>query len=229
MCTESPQQPALTNPAGIDIDHAGPRVPRWGMLLGRFLCWCMGWKPIGDYPTIPKALFLASPHTSLWDGIIMVSIAWAMGVRLSWITKKETVRFPFRRLVLFFGAVPVDRDKRSDTVAQIAEQFQQRDGMYLAIAPAGTRKKRDYWKSGFYHMARQANVPIICGFLDYRRKEGGIRDVVVLTGDVNADMDRIRSVYDGIEACYPPLMTRIRLRSEDASESPDAKAERESA
>ena len=182
MCTESPQQPALTNPAGIDIDHAGPRVPRWGMLLGRFLCWCMGWKPVGDYPTIPKALFLASPHTSLWDGIIMVSIAWAMGVRLSWITKIETVRFPFRRLVL--GAVPVDRDKRSDTVAQIAEQFQQRDGCTRS-APAGTRKKRDYWKSGFYHMARQANVPIICGFLDYRRKEGGIRDVVV-TGDVNA-------------------------------------------
>ena len=229
MCTESPQQPALTNPAGLHIDHAGPRVPRWGILLGRVLCWWMGWKPVGDYPTVPKALFLASPHTSLWDGIIMVSIAWAMGVRLSWITKKETVRFPLRRFMTFFGAVPVDRTKRSDTVAQVAEQFKERRGMYLAIAPAGTRKKRDYWKSGFYHMARQANVPIICGYLDYARKEGGIRDIVVLTGDVAADMDRIRGVYAGIEACYPELQTRIRLRGEDEANDTATHPERESA
>ena len=229
MSDASPQLPALSNPQGIDIDHAGPRVPPWGRALGRFLCRCLGWKPVGDYPSIPKALFLASPHTSLWDGIIMVTIAWTMGVRLSWITKKETVRFPFRRLVTFFGAVPVDRSKRSDTVAQIAEQFQQRDGMYLAIAPAGTRKKRDYWKSGFYHMALQANVPIICGFLDYKRKEGGIRDIVVLTGDVHADMDRLRTIYEGIEAKHPALMTRIRLRSEDSADDAVGGETRESA
>lgn len=218
MSDASPPTPALQNPAGTDIDHAGPRVPRWGRILGGLLCRLLGWKAIGDYPSVPKALFIASPHTTLWDGIIMLAVAWKMGVKLSWITKKETVRFPFRRLVLYFGAVPVDRSKRSDTVAQIAEEFQDCSGMYLAIAPAGTRKKRDYWKSGFYHMAVKANVPVICGFLDYKRKEGGIRDILLLTGDVSADMERIRSVYAGIEGKYPASMTRIRLRSEDAEE-----------
>jgi 1-acyl-sn-glycerol-3-phosphate acyltransferase len=173
---------------------------------------------MGTFPDTPKALFLASPHTSLWDGIVMVMIAWSMGVRLSWITKKETVRFPFKRFVTYFGAVPVDRSKRSDTVTQVAEQFRERDGMFLAIAPAGTRKKRDYWKSGFYHMAVQANVPVICGYLDYKRREGGIREIVHLTGDVQTDMDRFREVYAGIQGKHPALMTRIRLRSEDTTE-----------
>jgi len=201
-------------------DHGGPRPPLLGIWFGKLLCRLLGWKAVGEFPAMPKAMFIASPHTSLWDGIIMVTIAWAIGVRLSWITKKETLSFPFKRLVTFFGAVPVDRDKRSDTVAQITEQFKVCDGMYLAIAPAGTRKKRDYWKSGFYHMARQADVPLICGFLDYKRKEGGIRAIIHPTGDVHVDMDRVREVYAGIEGKYPPLMTRIRLRLEDADEVP---------
>lgn len=195
--------------------HAGPRTPPWGIWLGTQLCRLMGWKSAGEYPNIPKAMFIASPHTSLWDGIIMVVIAWSMGVRLSWITKKETVRFPFKRFVTYFGAVPVDRSKSNDTVSQIAEQFRVRDGMYLAVAPAGTRKKRDYWKSGFYHMALQANVPLICGFLDYKRREGGIRAIVHPTGDVHEDMARLREVYEGIEGKHPHLMTRLRLRAED--------------
>ena len=205
--------------ADTAIDHAGPRVPAWGQRLGRVLARLLGWKAIGEFPSVPKAIFIASPHTSLWDGIIMVTIAWTMGVRLSWITKKETLRFPFKRFVTFFGAVPVDRSKRSDTVAQIAQQFKDRDGMYLAVAPAGTRKRRDHWRSGFYHMAIQAKVPFICGFLDYRTREGGIRAIDHPTGDVDTDMARLREVYDGIQAKYPELMTTIRLKSETDSES----------
>jgi 1-acyl-sn-glycerol-3-phosphate acyltransferase len=197
-----------------------------GIWFGKVLCRLLGWKAVGDFPTMPKAMFIASPHTSLWDGIIMVTIAWALGVRLSWITKKETLSFPFKRLVTFFGAVPVDRDKRSDTVAQIAEEFKVCKGMYLAIAPAGTRKKRDYWKSGFYHMALQADVPLICGFLDYKRKEGGIRAIIHPTGDARIDMDRVREVYAGVEGKYPPLMTRIRLRLEDAEDVPATASKR---
>jgi len=207
-------------------NHAGPRAPGWGIWLGRTLRKMMGWKAVGTYPDIPKAMFIASPHSSLWDGIIMVIIAWSMGVRLSWITKKETVVFPFKRFVTYFGAVPVDRSKRSDTVGQIAEQFRVRDGMYLAIAPAGTRKKRDYWKSGFYHMATQAGVPLICGFLDYAKKEGGIRAIVYPTGDVATDMDRLREVYEGVQAKHPQLMTRIRLRAEDATDTPAEDSQR---
>jgi 1-acyl-sn-glycerol-3-phosphate acyltransferase len=194
--------------------HAGPVPPKWGRLLGRFLAWLIRWKPMGDFPDVPKAVFLASPHTSLWDGPIMVIIAWAMGVRLSFITKKESFTFPFKRFVTFFGGIGVDRSKSNDTVAQIAEQFRQRDGMYLAVAPAGTRAKKPSWRSGFYHMAVQAGVPVICGYLDYRRREGGIRAIVHLSGDMKTDMDRIRAVYEGVEGKFPALHTPNMLPAE---------------
>ncbi len=204
--------------------HAGPVPPKWGRLLGRFLCWLLGWTPKGDFPSVPKAIFVASPHTSLWDGPIMVSIAWAMGVRLSFITKKESFTFPFKRLVTFFGGVGVDRSKTNDTVAQVAQQFRERDGMYLAVAPAGTRAKRPSWRSGFYHMALQAGVPVICGYLDYAKKEGGILEIVDLTGDVTTDMDRIRAVYAGIEGKHPARHTPNMLPVELDGDQPMAAA-----
>ncbi len=199
--------------------HAGNRPPAWGVGFGKLLCRLLGWTPIGEYPQVEKAIFIASPHTTLWDGLIMLCVAWAMGVRLSWITKKETVRFPFKTLTTYFGAVPVDRSKSNDTVKQVATAFHESNGMFLAIAPDGTRKRRDHWKSGFYHMALEANVPVICGFLDYRRKEGGICGFVELTGDVRTDMDRFREIYADVVGKFPAQMTPIRLRAEDEADA----------
>ena len=110
--------------------------------------------------------------------------------------------------------MPVDRSQKNDTVSQVVQQFAERDGMYLAIAPSGTRKAKPHWRSGFYHMAVQAGVPLICGFIDYKRREGGIRAIVHPTGDIAADMDRLREVYAGIEGKYPDCHTQVRLRSE---------------
>jgi 1-acyl-sn-glycerol-3-phosphate acyltransferase len=182
--------------------------------IGRWTCWFMGWTPVGGLPSPEKAIFIASPHTSNWDGFIMQAVAWSLGVRLSWMTKHTLFKWPFRRFLRWAGAVPVDRRKSTDTVGQIADQFAAVDGMYMAVAPSGTRARRDFWKSGFYHMARRANVPVICGFLDYRTKRGGCGPVIHLTGDQRADMDRIRAFYDGIEGRHPDQHTPVRLREE---------------
>jgi 1-acyl-sn-glycerol-3-phosphate acyltransferase len=203
--------------------HAHTRPPPWGVRLGRFLAWLLGWKAVGGFPHVPKGLFIASPHTSLWDGPIMVILAWSMGIRLSFITKREMLRFPFKRFVTFFGGIGIDRSRRNDVVAQVAEAFRARDGMYLAVAPDGTRRALDHWKSGFYHMALAAGVPVICGYLDYEKKEGGFRHIFELTGDPRVDMERLREVYAGIPGKFPQLTSRVYLRAEDGVEAPAAR------
>ena len=167
-----------------------------------------GWRVEGDFPDVDKAIFVASPHTSNWDGFYMLMCAWYLRVRLSWITKHTMFRFPIAGFIRWAGGVPVDRRSKNDTVGQIADQFAQADSLYLAIAPAGTRAKRDFWKSGFYHMAQAAKVPLILGYVDYKRKAAGVGPVIHLTGDVGADMDRIRAFYDGVEG-PTGLHTRI--------------------
>jgi 1-acyl-sn-glycerol-3-phosphate acyltransferase len=203
--------------------HAGPVPPPWGIRLGTFLARLMGWTPVGGRPTHPKAIFVACPHTTLWDGPIMVIVAWALGVRLSFITKKESFRFPFKTFVTFFGGIGVDRSKNQDMVAQVTDKFNQSEGLYIAVAPDGTRKPVDYWKSGFYHMAVQAKVPLVLGFLDYKTKRGGLLETYWPTGDVKVDMDHIRAAYEGVSGKYPQLHSRIRLKAEDQPEATAAR------
>lgn len=196
------------------IRHDGRQLGTAYRLFGRLTCAIMGWTPVGSLPDARKAIFIASPHTSNWDGFIMQACAWSLGVRLSWMTKHSLFRWPFRGFLRWVGAVPVDRRKATDTVQQIADQFLATDEMYLAIAPSGTRSRRETWRSGFYHMALAADVPIICGFLDYRSKRGGVGALIEPTGDVTVDMDRIRAAYAGIQGKHGALHTPIRLRAE---------------
>ncbi len=184
--------------------------------MGKSFLRALGWKVVGEIPDVPKAVFIASPHTSNYDGLYMVATAFAMSVKLSWMGKKSLFQPP--ALAHFFravGGISIDRSKSSDTVNQIAAEFAERDAMFLAIAPAGSRKKRDYWKSGFYQIALRANVPVICGCVDYARKETGVIGMVQLTGDEAADMDKIRAIYEGHTGRHPARMGTIRLRAED--------------
>lgn len=199
--------------------HAGPRRGPIGRLLGRLILRISGWKLVGEFPDSPKAVFVAYPHTSNWDGVLMIAAAFAMGLKLSWMGKKSLFRGPMGWFLRSLGGVSVDRSKSSDTVQQVADEFAARDGMYLAIAPSATRKKRDYWKTGFYHIAVKAEVPLLCGCIDYKRKEAGIVGTVELTGDMSADLAAIQAVYEGREGRYPENMTPPSFReSEQARE-----------
>ncbi len=203
------------------MSETSNQIPRRGpvsWVIGRSFLRTLGWKVIGDFPTVPKAVFIASPHTSNYDGLFMVATAFAMSVKLSWMAKKSLFRFPFIHFLESVGGISIDRSKRNDTVQQLAKEFAERDSMYLAIAPAGSREKRDYWKSGFYQIALAANVPVLCGVVDYERKETGIIGMVDLTGDEKADMEKIRAIYDGRMGKHLARMGRIRLRVEDSEE-----------
>jgi 1-acyl-sn-glycerol-3-phosphate acyltransferase len=115
----------------------------------------------------------------------------------------------------WLGGIPVDRGSRTNLVAQVVDGFQDIERLFLVIPPSATRRRAAHWKSGFYHIAREARVPILCTFLDYTRKVGGIGPPVIPSGDLRADMDVIRAFYQGIEGRYPENQTPIYVPEED--------------
>ena len=174
-----------------------------------------GWKVEGSLPPGIKAVAIAYPHTTNWDLPFMLAVAYHLGVRPSWLGKRQIFRAPFGGFMRWLGGISVDRSARTNMVAQVVERFAEIDRLFLVIPPSATRHKAAHWKSGFYHIARGANVPILCTFLDYTRKVGGIGRVVIPSGDVRADMDLIREFYVGVQGRYPENHTPIYLPEED--------------
>lgn len=181
-----------------------------------------GWEPEGKAPEARKFVLLAAPHTSNWDLPYLLALATVFGIRVSWIGKHTLFVGPMGPIMRFFGGISIDRRKRSNMVAQMAEAFEKADYLALTVPPEGTRSRVPHWKSGFYHIAREANVPIVLGFLDYKRRRGGFGPEIIPTGDIKADMDRIREFYKDKIAKYPEKFGDVRLKEEDPA--PDAAA-----
>lgn len=192
-------------------DRAGG-VRAW---LGRAYLRLCRWRIEGALPPVGKLVVVAAPHTSNWDLPYMLAVAWALGVAPSWLGKRELFRQPFGWLMRALGGIPVDRSRRGNMVDQAVARFAAVDRLHLVIPPSGTRSRATHWRSGFYHIARGARVPIACSFLDYRRRVGGIGPVVVPSGDLRADMAIIRAWYEGVTAKHPDLTTPVRLLEED--------------
>ncbi|EDM80828.1 hypothetical protein PPSIR1_27998 [Plesiocystis pacifica SIR-1] len=174
-----------------------------------------GWKVGGPPPQIDKYVIIAAPHTTWWDGFWMLGFAWVWGIELNWMGKASLVNHPLGFIPRWAGVVPVDRSSPQGLVAQMVEQFEKRETILLAIPPEGTRAKRDYWKSGFYQIARGAKVPMCMSYLDYDKREAGFGPMIEPSGDLSADMDRIRAFYKKVWSRHPELYTEPRLREED--------------
>jgi 1-acyl-sn-glycerol-3-phosphate acyltransferase len=186
--------------------------------VGRILLWLAGWRVEGSLPSgVSRAVVIAAPHTTNWDLPYMLAVSYALGVRPSWLGKRELFRSPFGWLMRLLGGVPVDRDRRSNLVEQAAARLRESEHLFLVIPPSGTRSRAAHWKSGFYHIARAAKVPIVCAFLDYSTKTGGIGPVFVPTADLGADMDRLRLFYRDVRGKYPDNETPVRLSEEDVA------------
>ncbi len=183
--------------------------------LGRLYLRLSGWRVEGRIPDAAKAVVIAAPHTSNWDLPIMLAVSYVLGIRPAWLGKLELFRWPFGGLMRWLGGLPVDRRIRQNLVQQAVAGFAAVDQLYLVIPPSGTRSRATHWKSGFYHIACGARVPIACAFLDYRRRVGGIGPVLTPSGDVAADMAVIRAFYAGITGKIPALTTPVRLLEED--------------
>jgi len=170
----------------------------------------------GELPACRHAVIVAAPHTSNWDLPFMLAVAFALGAKPSWLGKRELFRWPFGRVLRWLGGVPVDRGARQGLVGEAVARFAEAERLFLVIPPSGTRARAEYWKSGFYHVARGAAVPIVCAYLDYHERVGGIGLVMTPSGNVRADMDRIRAFYAFKRGKYPAQATPIRLREEES-------------
>ncbi len=178
---------------------------------------------MGAPPEVKKCVIVAAPHTALADGFWMLMFAWWWGLRISWLVKRSAVRGPFGWFLRRMGAIPVDRSAPQGLVGELAAEFASRDELLLSIPPEGTRARREYWKSGFYHIALSAKVPICLSYLDYARRTGGFGPCFPLTGNYRADMDRIRAFYQEISGKHPARFTHPRLREESQDSEQSSK------
>ena len=144
----------------------------------------------------------------------MLATAYAMRVRISWFGKHTLFIPPWGWIMRKLGGIPVDRRAPQSLVTQMAEKFKSSEACVLAVPPEGTRGKVDVWKSGFYHIASECGVPIGLGYLDYSRKLCGLGMFVIPSGNVNEDMNKIRSFYRSIGGKHPDLESEPRLREE---------------
>lgn len=174
----------------------------------------IGWRLVLEPPP-RKAVIMVYPHTSNWDFVIGMFARWATNLQIHWAGKDTLFRWPFARLLKRLGGIPVNRRERTGFTGQMAAEFARREEFLLVIAPEGTRKRTEYLKSGFYHLALEAKVPLGFAFFDYTRREVGIGAYVELSGNVQADLATITAYYSDRRACRPERAGALRFKTNE--------------
>jgi 1-acyl-sn-glycerol-3-phosphate acyltransferase len=186
----------VINPVSVELPEDSPMM--CGPVLqglGRSMLRFWGWTLEGRVPTDKKILLIAAPHTSNWDWVIGVAGLLALGIRLTYIAKHTLFKGPLGWVMKKTGGVPVDRESAERTVDEIVRQFNQSERLYYAIAPEGTRKQVERWKTGFLRVAYKAKVPVLMVSFDYRKKRILIGDCAELSGDIDRDLESVQRYY----------------------------------
>lgn len=173
-------------------------------LIGKFVLFIFGWK--ADYKAqfkVKKSVMLASPHTSNWDLLFALAVYWIEGIDAKFLIKNNYTNSFFGFFFKWLGAIGVDRSKGTNLVDYSIALFEKREELVLMVPAEGTRERVEKWKTGFYHIAKNAKVPVSFGFLDYGKKIAGVGDVYSLTGNFEKDMQYIQDFYKNIEAKHP--------------------------
>ncbi len=144
----------------------------------------------------------------------MLALAWVFEVEVAWIGKHALFAWPYGWLMRFLGGIPIRRDRSENRVQQMARAVEEAESLVLGVLAEGTRSYVPHWKSGFYHIALAAKVPIVMGYVDFARKRGGFGPELVPTGEVTQDMDKIRSFYSDKAGKYPNQFGEVRLKEE---------------
>ncbi len=167
--------------------------------VARALAWLFlkanGWHKESAPPKEPKFILIGAPHTSNWDVPFVLSLAFAFRIKVFWMMKDSLFRWPFGGFMRWIGGIPIDRTKPNGMVAQTIDVFNEHAQLIIGVPPEGTRKKRKNWKTGFYHIAHGAGIPISMGFMDFKRKAGGFGPLLWPSGDINADFGLLRDYY----------------------------------
>ncbi|MEI6764056.1 MAG: 1-acyl-sn-glycerol-3-phosphate acyltransferase [Bacteroidota bacterium] len=174
--------------------------------FARFILFLTGWKVKGSLPPdVKKCVIAVVGHTSYWDAAVGRLGLWALGIKCTILVKKEAFTPALGWLLRINGGVPVNRSNSTGLVTQVVQMVQKADEFFLVIAPEGTRSRVSNWKKGYYFIAQAANIPIAVGFVDYKKKEGGIGPLFYPTGNYEEDFKIIREFAKDITPRFPEL------------------------
>lgn len=181
------------------IPALGPAVPKRGgtvlRVLGRAALSALRWRIEGAVPDLPRCVIIVAPHTSNWDFVIGLATMLALGLRVTWLGKHQIFRGPFGLLWHRLGGVPVDRSAPEGVAEQAARVLAPPHATFLAVAPEGTRRKVERWKSGFWRIARASGTPIFPVALDYRRRAVVLGQPYSPTADYASDLAALQSRF----------------------------------
>ncbi|MFT5211321.1 MAG: 1-acyl-sn-glycerol-3-phosphate acyltransferase [Flavobacterium sp.] len=198
----------------MNSDSPAPKCNFFAYYLGKTIIKLSGWKIKGGPAQSKSMIIIAAPHTTNWDLVYLLGAAYSFRLSIHWLGKSNLFVPLFGSFMRFLGGIPVERSKQNNMVAQLAERINNSDGLAIVVPPAGTRAYTDYWKSGFYRIALEADIPIVCGYLDFPKKEAGLGLSFKLSGNITEDMDKIRDFYADKVGKYPEMKSKIRLKEE---------------
>ena len=209
------------NPAAIQniaLPDLGDAVPNRGnpfsKVFGRIVLRLTGWRLEGELPDLPRFVIIAAPHTSNWDFVYGMSCVFAIGLSVKWMGKDSLFKPPFGGVMRALGGIPIERSEKHGVVESMAEEFNRHDKLVVAITPEGTRGRVQKWKTGFYYIAEKAGLPIVTGFIDYKRKCMGFGPMITPGGDIDEDLKNIRSFYSTITGKRQELFNPDAIRKQ---------------
>ena len=183
-------------PMQVTIPAIAPRTgSALGRWFGRTILRLGGWRITGAFPAEARVVIIAAPHSSAWDAVWGLAAKLAMSLKIEFMAKHELFWWPLGPLLRSFGAIPTDRHSAHGVVGDTVARFAQREVLWLVLAPEGTRRRVEHWRSGFWHIARDAGVPVVCVYFHYPERTIGVGPTLAMSGDRAADMARVRAFY----------------------------------
>jgi 1-acyl-sn-glycerol-3-phosphate acyltransferase len=182
-------------------------------MVWRALLFLAGWRLVGRAPAVRRCVVIFAPHTSNWDFPLLLLVKYAFGEPVHYLGKHTLFRPPFGWFFRRTGGIPVVRNERRHFVRDAARLFAERERLWLALSPEGTRDKTDHWKSGFYRIALAAHVPVLLAFVDAAKKECGLGPLVELSGDAERDLAVLRAFYETKRGIVPEHASAIRFKA----------------
>ena len=183
--------------------------------LCRWIAKRLGWTLLDQLPSHKRYVLIGYPHTSNWDFILAMLFKFAVGFHFNWVAKHTLFFWPLGPLMRALGGIGVDRARTRGFIGQLVQAYKDNDELVIAITPEGTRSRTEFWRSGFYHLARSAEVPLVLGYICFEKKQIGIGPTLELSGDEQADLEQIRAFYADKVGRHPKDAGKIRFRPSD--------------
>jgi 1-acyl-sn-glycerol-3-phosphate acyltransferase len=201
-----------------DYELKTAALPGWRQRTALRVLKLFGWRLLYRPLPGPRGIAVVYPHTSNWDFMVGLFGKWALNLPFRWLAKDSLFKTPLGGWFRSLGGEPVDRSAPQGMIRAQAERMNASDWYWVGITPEATRGYRPHWKSGFYHLALEAKVPLCLVYLDYPNKTLGLIDHLYLSGDQEADMAAIRAAYEGHRGLYPENEAPIVLQERRTDE-----------